>query len=125
MERMEGVRLMNESDPASRRRSQRVSLQVVVVMRVTSSDGKTVQVQAFTSAVNAHGGRLESPVKVEADQRIQLINPNTGKDVSCRVVQVKGPSLGMYDVGFEFYSRSPQFWPITFTPQDWTAEGEA
>ena len=116
---------MPESDPASQRRSQRVSLQVVVVMRVTLSDGKTVQVQAFTSAVNAHGGRLESPVKVEADQRIQLINPNSGNDISCRVVQVKGPSLGMYDVGFEFYSPSPQFWPITFIPQDWAAEGKA
>ena len=125
MERMEGVRLMNKSDPTSQRRSQRVSLQVVVVMRATLADGKTVQAQAFTSAVNAHGGRLESPVKVDPDQRIQLINPNSGKDVSCRVVQVKGPSLGMYDVGFEFYSPSPQFWPITFAPQDWAAEGEA
>jgi hypothetical protein len=116
---------MVESDPAHRRRSQRVSLQVVVLIRATLSNGKIVQVQAFTSAVNAHGGRLESPVKLYANQRIQLINPNSGKHVSCRVIQVEGPSLDIYDVGFEFDSRSPQFWPITFTPEDWAAEWES
>jgi hypothetical protein len=115
---------MTESDPAPRRRSQRVSLQVVVLMRATLPDGKTVQVQAFTVAVNAHGGRLESPVKLEANQRILLINPHSRKDVGCRVVQVEGPSLDLYDVAFEFDRRSPQFWPIAFPPQDWAAESE-
>lgn len=115
---------MPESDPTPHRRSQRVSLQVVVVMRATLSDGKTVQVQAFTSAVNAHGGRLESPVRLEANQRIHLINPNSGKDVRCRVVQVEGPSLDLYEVAFEFDPRSPQFWPISFPPQNWAAESE-
>ena len=115
---------MTESDPANRRRSQRVSLQVVVLMRATLLDGKTVQIQAFTLAVNANGGRLESPVKLERNQRIQLINPASGKDVSCRVVRVERPSWDLYDVAFEFDSRNAQFWPIAFPPQDWAAESE-
>jgi hypothetical protein len=96
-------------------------LQVAVLIQVTLPDKRSVQVQAFTSAVNAHGGLLESPLKLTADQRILLINPHSGKNVGCRVVTVEGPSSTLYEVAFEFDSRSPQFWPITLPPADWTA----
>ncbi len=121
MERTLGGQLMAESHPGNRRRSQRVMLQVAVLLQVTLPDKRSVQVQAFTSAVNAHGGLLESPLKLTADQRILLINPHSGKNVGCRVVKVEGPSSTLYEVAFEFDSRSPQFWPITFPPADWTA----
>ena len=113
---------MAESDPKKQRRSQRVALQVAVLVRTTLLDGRAVQVQAFTSAVNAHGGLLESPVKLEANQRILLSNPHSGKDVGCRVVGVAGPSSALYEVAFEFDSRSPQFWPLAFPPEDWSAK---
>ena len=121
MERTLGGQLMTESHPGNRRRSQRVMLQVAVLIQVTLPDKRSVQVQAFTSAVNAHGGLLESPLKLTADQRILLINPHSGKNVGCRVVTVEGPSSTLYEVAFEFDSRSSQFWPITLPPADWTA----
>jgi len=96
-------------------------LQVAVLIQTTLPDKRSVQVQAFTSAVNAHGGLLESPVELSADQRILLINPHSGKNVGCRVVTVERPSSTLYEVAFEFDSRSPQFWPINFPPADWAA----
>lgn len=97
-------------------------LQVAVILRANMPDGRCVQVQAFTSVVNAHGGILESPMKLATDQKILLINPNSGMDVGCRVVRVEGPTSTLYDVAFEFDQRSPRFWPINFPPGDWAAE---
>jgi len=88
---------MSESGSRNRRRSQRVKLQVSVLLRAALIDGKSVQVQAFTSAVNAHGGLLETPVRLTADQRILLINPYTRNDIGCKVVRVDGPSLDLYE----------------------------
>jgi hypothetical protein len=90
-----------------------------VLLKATLQDGRTVQVQAFTAAVNAHGGLLESPVKLAANQKILLFNPHFGKDVGCRVVQVEGSSSAWYEVAFEFDRCSPQFWPIAIPPEDW------
>jgi len=113
---------MNLSKSANQRRSQRVPLQVVVIVRADMPDGRCVQVQAFTSVVNAHGGMLESPMKLATGQRILLINPNSGIDVGCRVVRVEGSNSALHDVAFEFDQRSPRFWPLNFPPEDWTAE---
>ncbi len=115
-------KFMNRSKSLNPRRSQRVPLQVVVMIRANMPDGRCVQVQAFTSVVNAHGGMLESPLKLATDQKILLINPNSGTNVGCRVVQVEGPTSTLYDVAFEFDQRSPRFWPISFPPEDWTVE---
>jgi hypothetical protein len=110
---------MNLSKSSNRRRSQRVTLQVVVLIRVNMPDGRYLQVQAFTSVVNAHGGLLESPLKLATNQKILLINPHAGEEVSCRVVRVEGPTLALYEVAVEFDQRSAQFWPINFPPEDW------
>jgi hypothetical protein len=110
---------MNPSKSFNPRRSQRLPLQVVVILRVNMPDGRCVQAQAFTSSVNAHGGMLESPMKLATDQKILLINPNSGINVGCRVVRVEGPTSTLYDVAFEFDQHSPRFWPIRFPPQDW------
>ena len=115
---------MTEFDPKNRRRSQRVALQVAVLLKTTLLDGRAVQVQVFTSAVNAHGGLLESHVKLVANQRILLFNPHFGKDVGCRVVRVEGSSSTLYEVAFEFDCRSPHFWPIPFPPEDWAVTEE-
>ena len=115
---------MGDGDPGKRRRSQRVMLQVAVLMRATLPDGRSAQVQAFTVAVNAHGGLLESPVQLEANQRISLINPGSGKEVAGRVVGVGGSGSTVHEVAVEFDSRSPQFWPIAFPPEDWATPEE-
>jgi hypothetical protein len=115
---------MSQSDSSNRRRSQRVTLQVVVLIRVNMPDGRHLQVEAFTSVVNAHGGLLESPVKLAINQKILLINPHSRLEVGCRVVRVDGPTSALYEVAFEFDQRSAQFWAINFPPEDWAVEEE-
>lgn len=110
---------MSENNLQNRRRSQRVLLQVAVLVRTEMPGGKRLQIQAFTLVVNAHGGLLESPLRMIADQQITLINPQTRMEADCKVVRVEGPSRELFTVAFEFHQRSPRFWPITFPPEDW------
>ena len=84
-------------------------------------DGRLVQVQAFVSVVNAHGGLLESPMELAANQQIVLINPYSKKEVRCRVVRVERVA-GLYEVAFEFDQRCAVFWPISLPPGDWDVE---
>jgi hypothetical protein len=103
---------------SNQRRSSRVSLLVVVLIRANMPDGRLVQVQAFVSVVNAHGGLLESPMELAANQQIALINPHSRKEVRCRVVRVEKVA-GLYEVAFEFDQRCARFWPISLPPEDW------
>lgn len=113
------VQVMTESDSKNRRRSQRVMLQLAVLVRANMPDGRCVQIQAFTLVVNAHGGLLESPLELTANQRITVINPHSRKDVACRVVRIERSSSALLQVAFEFDQRSAHFWPISFPPEDW------
>jgi hypothetical protein len=88
-------------------------------------DGRCVQLQAFTSVVNAHGGLVESPVELATNQNIFLINPNSRDEVSCRVVHVEGPVSTLYEVAFEFDQPNARFWPINFVPGDWEVSATA
>jgi hypothetical protein len=115
---------MSLPESSNRRRSQSVSLQVAVFIRSNTPDGRCVQVQAFTSVVNAHGGLLESPLKLAINQNIRLINAHAGEEVGCRVVRVERPTSALYEIAFEFDRHSAQFWAINFTPEDGAVEEE-
>ena len=115
---------MTETKPQEQRRSQRVLMQIGVLLRAEMPGGDTHQVQAFTRVVNAHGGLLEVPLGVTAGQKITLANMLTGEAAVCRVVHVEGPSDSNYKVAFEFDGRNPRFWPITSPPNDWIATEE-
>jgi hypothetical protein len=113
---------MSLSESSNQRRSQRVTLQVVVLIKAIMPDGRCVQVQAFTSVVNVHGGLVESSLKLATNQKIRLINPHSGIEVGCRVVRVEGPTSALYEVAFEFDQRTPRFWLINLPPEDWDVE---
>jgi hypothetical protein len=83
-------------------------------------DGKRVQMQAVTLVVNAHGGLLESGLMMAANQKIVLINVQTGKEVGCKVVRVESSSE-MVNTAFEFDEPTSKFWPVSFPPEDWEA----
>jgi hypothetical protein len=109
------------TNASNRRRSQRVVLQVAVLVRAEMPVGNRVQVQGFTLVVNAHGGLLESPLPVAVNQEIVLINPQTGKEVGCRVARAERTSPELVRVAFEFDEPTCKFWPISFPPKDWGA----
>jgi len=108
-------------NPADRRRSKRVMLQLPVVVRATLRDGKKVEEETQTSVVNAHGGLIKLQMEIQTGQPILLINAKTKTEQSCRVVRVETSVGGQSAVAFEFDQPAPQFWPIVFPPADWAA----
>jgi hypothetical protein len=96
-----------------RRRSERVMLRLNVLVRLETSKGSPLQTHAFTIVVNANGGQLRSPFRMDLDQGITLINPQTGKEVDCRVVSVDRTADGDYLASFAFGQADPSFWPMS------------
>ena len=116
--------LLGAPNSDNRRRSQRVLLQIAVLVGVDLPGGKRGQTQAFTLSVNAHGGLLESALRLNTGQEITLINPRTKKEVGGRVVRVEGSSESSFTIAFEFALPNPQFWPIDI-PTDWGLKQES
>jgi len=108
-----------QADAASRRRSERVLLQIRLLLEIRLEDGKLASMDVFTLVVNAHGGLLEAGVKLARGQKIWLINTGTGAKVPCHVVGTRKSQDGAFAVAFEFENPSPDFWPISFPPNDW------
>lgn len=104
----------------TRRRSERVLLQIRVIVETTVDEGQWVRLDAFTLVVNAHGGLLELPLKMAKGQKMVLMNPAVGAQEPCRVVDTRRTEDAHFAVGFEFDNPSPQFWPISFPPADWS-----
>jgi hypothetical protein len=105
----------------SPRRSQRIMLRVPLLVRTKTPDGERLRAEASTVTVNAHGGLLESHLRMSIGQRIELLNPQSGKKVACRIVSIEESSANSFSVAFEFDQRSPWFWPLSFPPLDWAA----
>jgi hypothetical protein len=84
-------------------------------------NGKRGQVQGLTLVVNAHGGLLESALPVAVNQKITLVNPQTGKEVGCKVARAERTSAELVRIAFEFDEPTCKFWPISFPPKDWGA----
>ena len=104
----------------NRRRSERVLLQVRVLVETELEEGKLVRLDAFTLVVNAHGGLLEMSLKVPKGQKLLLSNPALRVQQACRVIAIRSSKDGVFAVAFEFDNPRPQFWPIAFPPTDWS-----
>jgi hypothetical protein len=103
----------------NQRRSERVLLQLRVIVTAEIEPARPVRFDAFTLVVNAHGGLLEMAMKARKGQKLLLANPSAGLAESATVVSVKGARDGGFAVAFEFDKASPHFWPIGFPPKDW------
>ena len=110
---------VDPSHPSNRRRSERVMLQVPVIVRVNTRDAKMAEEETRTEVVNAHGGLMKLKIEVLAGQPIVIVNAKTKMEQSCRVVRVEYGAGATSAVAFEFDQPAPQFWPITFPPDDW------
>ena len=110
-----------DANPANRRRSERVMLQIPVIVQVKTRDGKDVREDTQTVVVNAHGGLLKLKMEVKTGQPILLINERAKLQQGCHVVRVETSEAGNSAVAFEFDEPTPQFWPIVFPPADWAA----
>jgi hypothetical protein len=103
----------------NKRRSERVLLQVRVMVETQIGNGTLARLDAYTLVVNAHGGMMEMTLRPAQGQKLFLSNPATGSKEPARVVSVKRSHGGAFAVAFEFDNATPQFWPINFPPVDW------
>src|SRR5215470_9637825 len=110
---------MPPSQVENKRRSERVRLQIPIVVMTESVEHEKMEEETQTMVVNAHGGLLKLQMEVLAGQPIVLVNPVSGAEVAAKVVRVENPPGGYTAVAFEFAEPSPHFWPVEFPPADW------
>lgn len=110
----------NPSTAGSRRRSQRVLMQVSVRIHGMDSQGKKFEEEADTLAINAHGALILLNARVTSGSLLMLRNNSTKEEQEC-VVAFLGPVRGnKCEIGLEFSARRPSFWRIAFPPEDWS-----
>jgi hypothetical protein len=102
-------------------RSQRIELNVPVVVHGPPSEGPQFYERAQTLVVNAHGALMALAEKVRPKQTLLMQNLNGGELKECRVVYVEKELTGPTKVAVEFTRPAPSFWRIAYPPADWTA----
>lgn len=103
----------------TRRRSQRAVLTVPVTVSGDSGKGSFSE-DTQTVVVNAHGALVPLAARLTMGQEVQLKNRAHPMQQACRVVYV-GPTVdGKTQFGVEFTAAAPDFWHVTFPPEDWT-----
>lgn len=101
------------------RRSERVMLQIPIILVTESMEHERVCEETSTLVVNAHGGLLKLIIEVKVGQPIVLRNPKSGAEEPAHVVRIENPPGGYTAVAFEFDRPNPKFWPVAFPPEDW------
>jgi len=111
----------NAKKGISQRRSQRLLLRVQVIAerRVGQPDTKTEPTE--TLAVNAHGALILLAPPVADTEQILVKNARTSEEQMCRVVYQGLTEAGRLQVGVEFITPSPNFWRVSFPPEDWAS----
>jgi hypothetical protein len=104
---------------AAQRRSQRVLLDVPLVIRGESSDRRPFEEETFTVSVSAHGALVMLAAQVSLGQKLLLLNPANWDEREGRVAYRGSAHAGLAQVGVEFAQPSPDFWPISSPPSDW------
>ena len=101
-----------------RRRSQRVIIRVPVTLELTIS-GQKIEASAFTVAVNVHGAMVLCPRAIDAESSLEMRNERTRDRTTVRVTRAPRESAEGFLIPLEFPSPSPNFWQISFPPENW------
>ena len=106
------------------RRSQRLFLQIPVVLEGPIAGKPDFAEKTRTVVVSAHGALVELSVAAEKDQIVTLQNGQTNERQESKVVLVSDGEKGKFNVAVEFTSPNPGFWGVNFPPADWTIRHE-
>ncbi len=101
------------------RRSQRLLLDVPLIVRGETPELQPFQEETFTIVVSAHGALLVLATKVAPGQKLLLMNPQTWDEREGRVAYSGSPYGGLAHVAIEFTRPAPEFWPVSSPPEDW------
>jgi hypothetical protein len=110
------------SSESGRRRSQRAILSLPIMVRAEDGPPDTAFEEATqTLVVNVHGALIAIAGNVQLGQKLRLTNRTTQEVRFCHVKYLGPISGGKKQVGVEFDKPSPDFWRLSFPPDDWTA----
>jgi hypothetical protein len=105
----------------SRRRSQRLFLEVPVLVEGKLANETPFQEEAHTSVLNAHGALMQMTIQLEQGQMVSMRNIRTRAKCECQVKLVTPAGEGKFNTAVEFVQPNPDFWCISFPPEDWAA----
>ena len=103
----------------SRRRSQRLFLQVQVLVEGKQANKSPFSEVTHTIVVNAHGARVEVSASLDSGQIVTLQNVRTTEKVDCTIKLVTPNGAGKFNAALEFVKPNAAFWRISFPPDDW------
>jgi hypothetical protein len=103
----------------TRRRSQRLFLQVRVLVEGTAPDSSPFSEETHTIVINAHGALVEMGMALEPGQMVTLRNVRTTENAQCKIKLVTPAGSGKFSTALEFSIPNPDFWRISFPPDDW------
>lgn len=104
---------------ATARRSERILLDVPVVICGGSAERPAFREETFTVTVSAHGALLMLSTKVGLGQRVTVMNPQNWDEREARVAFLGPDRAGLAQVGVEFVAPAPEFWVIENPPANW------
>jgi hypothetical protein len=102
-----------------KRRSERLRINVPVIVVTETLEHVKVQEVTHTIVVNAHGGLFKLKMEVLVGQPITLTNLQTNLEKRCRIVRVEQLPGEEFGIAFEFDKPSPEFWSVPSPPADW------
>jgi hypothetical protein len=106
----------------SRRRSQRLFLEVPVLVEGKLANGAAFREEAYTSVLNAHGALVQMSVQLEQGQIVGVQNIRTRAKCDCHVKLITPAGAGKFNTAMEFAQPNPDFWCISFPPEDWALQ---
>ena len=103
------------------RRSQRVVLDVSLLVTGETEDKQPFEEEVLTLIVNAHGTLVMLEAKVSLGQAVILTNIRSGEKRKGTVAFVGSRNVGLAQVGIQFSTPAPEFWLLSSPPPDWNA----
>ena len=109
---------MRDNSRLGRRRSQRVTLRVPIIVSVSQTNHRATVERTHTLAVNRYGGLIALQASVDPGQILLLTNTATRVIKECRVVYLGPSHHDKRQVGVEFADPVTDFWNISFPARD-------
>ena len=101
------------------RRSQRVILDVPILVRGENEHKQAFQEDALALVVNAHGALVILEARVAIGQKVIVTNLKSGLKREGEVAFVGSAYDGLARVGIQFNRAAPDFWSLSSPPTDW------
>ena len=108
------------ANTGTRRRSQRVLMQVGVRIRGKNAQGQDFEENTETLAINAHGGLVLLAARVTSGSLVHMKHNKTEEEQECRVAFLGPVRGGKAEIGLDFSTPRPTFWRVAFPPEDWS-----